>query len=200
MIRALLIASGCGIAATYALTRKLDAVPRDTLLALKKEQLSRTFPESQLPFDTFELRVPRRLLGPPSRRITISEAASSFGHSPVFALERWLIFNAGLADNVAVPHSFDQGNKMAIWTVEARAHNQLLLSWSAKGAPFSGSTFLSVGETEDGASAVIRFGSGLNVPKGRDVSQVSLNLHYFYSRVLLVNTAAVMVFRGLTAP
>ncbi|KAJ3076698.1 hypothetical protein HDU98_001160 [Podochytrium sp. JEL0797] len=197
IFRTFLVASGFGIAATYALTTKLDTVPLGSLLANKNAAWKIQFPNSTLPMDSFEMTIPRWMI----RSTAVEEFARSFGISPVFSLERWLITRAELAVDVSVPEKFDKGERMAYWTVDDKslASNEVLMVWKAdKMFPFSGSTWLKVCDTNNG-SVTLQMGSGLNIPDQNKIFMRStvMDLHYFYSRVLLVNTAATMIFRKL---
>ncbi|KAJ3030798.1 UNVERIFIED_CONTAM: hypothetical protein HDU68_007715 [Siphonaria sp. JEL0065] len=198
IFRTLLITTGFGVAATYALTTQLESVPLGSLLARKQESWRTQFPGSNLPTDAFQLRIPRSFLKS-IQPVEIEEFATAFATSPVFSLERFLIKTAGLANSVTVPTTFEKGDRMALWTVDGKNHGskELFMTWEAKGSPFSGSTWLRVVDEEEGgkSNVLLQFGSGLNVPKTRDVSASVMQLHFLYSRVLLVNTAATLVFR-----
>ncbi|KAI9333272.1 hypothetical protein BDR26DRAFT_868488, partial [Obelidium mucronatum] len=200
MIKTLIVGSAVGVAATYALTTQLAAVPRGSLLAAHSAPAAASSSSRRVAADAFALRIPFAL----SVR-NANDLARAFAQSPVFALERALIRAAGLnagaesSKDVFVDNTTDfaVGRRMALWTVAARSESgecgaEVLLTWEAAGVPFCGATWLAV----DRANCAILFGSSLSIPSDRSVSPLVLHLHYFYSRVLLVNTAATLLFQN----
>ena len=136
--------------------------------------------------DCFSIEVPRR----------VSQAAfvEAFYTSALFRLERMVL--AWLAsrpsrDAEVRELAAGQRTRFAAWSVEGRAHDQLLL------CDFQGSTrsWLMTAPGADGHSTRLYFGSAVVRRRQGKAFRALLGLHQLYSRLLL-RAAAARVIRA----
>lgn len=131
--------------------------------------------------DAYALQLPRR--------VTLAEFVEAFYTTRLFKLERWLIARTGRPSSDADVRALAQGEdrRMAAWTVEARAGDELLMHED------SGATRSWFKAEVGGSGTTLWFGSAL-VPRRRGpggeprfgvLVNALMGFHRAYSRALL---------------
>ncbi len=129
-----------------------------------------------------------------ARRVSLAEFVEAFYTTPVFKAERWLMALLGKpsTDAMARAVACGTGERIAVWTVEARDADELLMhedsgvtrSWFCVQPAADGGTVLWFGSAlvprRRGPGGEPRFGPGFHA---------LLGLHRWYSRVLLAAAA-----------
>lgn len=127
------------------------------------------------------------------RYVTLSEFIQTFFSSPVFRLERLLLNMSPTGrstDQDIANLASGTGNTMAVWKVDAREENQLIMS--AGNGPIRTWLKVDTDYPETGKTRLF-FGSALAPTRNKNgeqrklswVFKVSLGFHGFYSQLLL---------------
>ena len=177
-------------------------VPPSTLLSRYATAQGTTYTNSMgaattyYPVDMCEVEIPSDKMGP----LTVDRFVKAFSSSPLFSLERRVhrLFGVTPSDFSSESHTHAVGDKMAtLWTVESRGPNEVLFVW--KSSIGAGATYFRVTE---GPVTMLQLGSGEDLTSFGDLSSfgflytLATKFHYFHSKCLLLNTAAMIKWGG----